>query len=165
MKISGFWDFRKFPTFRILVFENSFKNFYFRVKKWQISNYAQKKPIGIVRDTYPNPIQSNFQGKRSTLKIDDFSSFQNFRSRIWVPGDLLLRFLVGLEVEWAAERPSGAAPAASDESTLAQGRPQCCRIPTHASGRPGDRSGRPQVALRKNATFLHYLMLFNYSSP
>ena len=94
-----------------------------------------------------------------------FQVFKIFGPGSGSPGDLLLRFLVGLEVEWAAERPSGAALAASDESTLAQGRPQCCRIPTHASGRPGDRSGRPQVAHRKNSTFLHYLMLFpNYGA-
>ena len=49
-----------------------------------------EKPTHTVRYTYPKPILTKYHPKRSTLKIDDFRKFRNFRLRIRSPGDLAL---------------------------------------------------------------------------
>ena len=160
------FGFRKFQNFQILgfhIFKISFKKFQLWAKKWKFSNYNHRKRRGTVRGTYPKMIQSNFQVKRSILKIGHFWGFSKFS----VPDPDLAqsgdpRMICSSMASWSSrrpERPRGAAPAVPDDQTHVPTCPQCSLMITQWSGGAYGGPGGPYPPQLSKCPFLHYLTI------
>ena len=117
--------------------------------------YSHRKRRRNVRDRHTKPVQLNFRGKQSTLKVDDFLDFrENFTTGSAPRGIRSTSLLLALRSSRRPRRPRGAAPAVPDDQTHVPTCPQCSLMITQWSGGAYGGPGGPYLPQLSKFYFL-----------